>query len=92
MKKIIRATLFFMISVFLVWFTVDAAVITVYGTTAGGRLEQCSVNFMPHNPNNPINRIHGSPRSMPGISSEKEKHEGNDNENKLTVNSSYVHL
>jgi hypothetical protein len=51
MNKIISATLFFIISVFLAWFTVDAAVITAYGTIAGGELAHCSVTFNPHKQN-----------------------------------------
>jgi hypothetical protein len=79
MKKIISATLFFMISVLLTWFTVDAAVITAYGTSAGDQQAHCSETFKPHNPYNRINNILDSTLNFPaGNQAAKGKLEDND--------------
>jgi hypothetical protein len=79
MKKIIKATLFFMISVFFAWFTIGAAETPSPGNSAGAQLAHCSVPFKPHNPYNKMNSILDSTRSiLLGNSAEKVKHEGND--------------
>jgi hypothetical protein len=64
MKKIIKATLFFMISVFFAWFTIGAAETPSRGNTVGAQWVHCSMPFKPHNPYNKMNSILDSTRSI----------------------------